>query len=469
MHAIRKKPFHAQTEEYFWDGFLVHEYREDRGRGASIHSDVIMDVCEIQSPLLIATASLDKLIRLISLKEQKVIGKFSGHLKGVRQLDYTSYMDGYILSVGHESFVNVWTLDGGMGAIQSSISLGKQKKSKHLSNFYGKLAKGHNLIKYARFLHNSSFCTTIDEKFVCKLWKFTTQELLQSIQPYLGLQDINGVLTFKGLKRFAIVCKRLVFFDVYTINQLINNQSTAAPDQASAGSSIRKQESQQQSLLNLRQIKKIEQTVNPPIGADFEKVNNNFVVVTATDIRIYCGATGQLLKIFSDVQDSRSNAEVKCFSFDSRHRKIIVGDADGTVRTLNLSNGVKIATLTNRNDTEFEKKRAEGIYKGRNKEICGIDVIKDFGPANRETTSAALDGTKHASAKEHDLALASASLIVTASWDAHIRVYDEKKNNDNESEEGDDPYSDDDDDEDDKGHDQQNKDAKSPDDKLVLR
>lgn len=221
--SFRKKPYHAQNEEYFWNGFLVHEYREDRGRGASIHSDVIMDVCEIQSPLLIATACLDKLIRLISLKDQKVVGKFSGHLKGVRQLDYTSYMDGYILSVGHESFVNVWTLDGGMGAIQSSISLGKQNKSKHLSNFYGKLSKGHNLMKFARFLHNSSFCATVDEKFVCKLWKFTTQELLQSIQPYLGLQDINGVLTFKGLKRFAIVCKRLVFFDVYTINQLINN------------------------------------------------------------------------------------------------------------------------------------------------------------------------------------------------------------------------------------------------------
>ena len=113
-------------------------------------------------------------------------------------------------------------------------------------------------MKFARFLHNSSFCATVDEKFVCKLWKFTTQELLQSIQPYLGLQDINGVLTFKGLKRFAIVCKRLIFFDVYTINQLMNNPNNAAAELTKRNGTLRKQENQGQSLLNLQQIKKIE-------------------------------------------------------------------------------------------------------------------------------------------------------------------------------------------------------------------
>ena len=142
--------------------------------------------------------------------------------------------------------------------------------------------------------------------------------------------------------------------------------------------------------------------------------------MTATDIRIYCGATGQLLKIFSDVQDSRSNADIKYFSFDSRHRKIIVGDADGTVRTLNLSNGVKIATLTNRNDAEFEKKRAEGIYKGRNKEICGIEVLKDFDPGNRDAAQGSIDTIRNVSAKDHDRALASASLNVGCSAESSV-------------------------------------------------
>lgn len=243
--AFKKKSTHDQHEEYFWNGFLVHEfYREPDPRdpydvqlagvkGKSLHPDVIVDLCEIHSPMLIATASLDKRIRLISLQEKKVIGEFTGHLKGVRQLDYTSFMDGFILSVGHETYVNVWTLEGGMGAIQStytqsSISRGTAAggKAKQMSNLVGRLSKGNNLMKFARFLHNSSFCTSVDEKFVCKLWNFTNQQLLQTIQPYQGgSQDINDILVFKNLKRFAIVCKRLIFFDTYTINQLLNQQN----------------------------------------------------------------------------------------------------------------------------------------------------------------------------------------------------------------------------------------------------
>lgn len=73
----KKATLFANEEEYFYDGFLVHEY-------ADIHKDVIMDIAEINVPLLIATGCIDKLIRLISLKEKKVVGIFSGHTKGVR-------------------------------------------------------------------------------------------------------------------------------------------------------------------------------------------------------------------------------------------------------------------------------------------------------------------------------------------------------------------------------------------------
>ena len=81
-------------EEYFHDGFLVHEFYEKKNvsfKRLSIHKDVIKDVCEIKSPLLIATACLDKLIRLISLKEKIIIGIFNGHYSGINQLDFTSF------------------------------------------------------------------------------------------------------------------------------------------------------------------------------------------------------------------------------------------------------------------------------------------------------------------------------------------------------------------------------------------
>jgi hypothetical protein len=49
-----------------------------------MHTDLIFDVCEVRNPMLVVTACMDKLIRLISLKDKKVVGIFNGHQRGVR-------------------------------------------------------------------------------------------------------------------------------------------------------------------------------------------------------------------------------------------------------------------------------------------------------------------------------------------------------------------------------------------------
>ena len=72
---LRKRTLMAQQEEYFYDGFLVHVFGKDTENN---HTDLITDVCEIANPLVIATACMDKLIRLISLTSKRVIGVFKG-------------------------------------------------------------------------------------------------------------------------------------------------------------------------------------------------------------------------------------------------------------------------------------------------------------------------------------------------------------------------------------------------------
>ena len=163
-------------EEYFYDGFLVHQFDKKS------HTDAVLDICEIVSPLLIATACMDKAIRLYMLKDHKLIGIFNGHIKGCRQLDYTSYHEGFILSVGYENYANVWSLEGGMGAIQSSINLEASGKTNSSSNLSGKLSNVNNILRFARFISNSPFSATVDEKFVVKLWNFQTFQQLQTIQ-----------------------------------------------------------------------------------------------------------------------------------------------------------------------------------------------------------------------------------------------------------------------------------------------
>ena len=124
--AAGKAPNGAIFYEFYYSAFLVHTYdRNDNGE--VVHHDVILDAIEVLQPMLVATASVDKLIRLISLKERRIVGVFTGHKKGVRQLDFTSYGEGYMLSCGFEAEAVVWSLEGGLGAIQSGANRSTQK------------------------------------------------------------------------------------------------------------------------------------------------------------------------------------------------------------------------------------------------------------------------------------------------------------------------------------------------------
>jgi len=76
------------------------------------HEEEIMDVCEILSPLAIATASFDRTIRIYNLQDKIPLGILKEHKTGVRSLNYSPFFGGNILSVGHESYINVWSPEG---------------------------------------------------------------------------------------------------------------------------------------------------------------------------------------------------------------------------------------------------------------------------------------------------------------------------------------------------------------------
>lgn len=121
------------------------------------HKKDIMDVCEIHSPLAIATASFDKTIRIFNLQEKVAIGVLKEHKKGVRSLNYSPYHGGNILSVGHENYINVWSPEGSIN--RSHI---------------GKL-EGHNApVVSAKFINQTPFCVSVDEKLNVRIWDIRT-------------------------------------------------------------------------------------------------------------------------------------------------------------------------------------------------------------------------------------------------------------------------------------------------------
>lgn len=68
-----------------------------------------MDVTEINIPFCIASASLDKTIRLYNLEERLLITVLKGHKTGVRSLSYIKNFGGFIASASHEPSVYIWS------------------------------------------------------------------------------------------------------------------------------------------------------------------------------------------------------------------------------------------------------------------------------------------------------------------------------------------------------------------------
>ena len=128
---------------------------------------------------------------------------------------------------------------------------------------------------------------------------------------------------FPGTQRFAVVSKRLLFYDLFHV------QTTE--DKSLKDKNLRPSD-------NMKALKpgKTTQQKQQLVGVDFNSMTGDFVVVTSNEIRQYSGSTGQIIKILSDINDPRSKAEIKSFAFDNRGKKVILGDAEGTVWQINL-------------------------------------------------------------------------------------------------------------------------------------
>jgi len=113
-----------------------------------------MDIVEIDSPLCVATCSLDATIILFSLLEGSQIRVIHGdHRNGVRRLAYSPVLGGYLVSVGYEVTASVW-------APESVVS----------DNFLGKL-KGHTKpVVEGTFIGRSPFLATVDKVNTVRIW-----------------------------------------------------------------------------------------------------------------------------------------------------------------------------------------------------------------------------------------------------------------------------------------------------------
>lgn len=126
------------------------------------HKKAVLDIIEIDYPFSIASASMDSTIRLYSLVDKLEISILNEHQKGVRCLSYNANFGGFIVSVGFERNIYVWSPE-----VTSRKSL------------IGKLEGHIEIVVAVKFLNAKPYCVSIDEKFNIRYWDVRTLTCVQ--------------------------------------------------------------------------------------------------------------------------------------------------------------------------------------------------------------------------------------------------------------------------------------------------
>ncbi|OMJ82114.1 hypothetical protein SteCoe_17280 [Stentor coeruleus] len=320
------------------------------------HEKTILDVVEILNPLSIASASLDGCIYVWDLEDQMCIGSLSGkHSRGVRSIDYSSEYGGNIVSVGYDKDIHVWSPE---------VTLSKC--------YTGKL-EGHNCpVVSCKFFKGRPICISVDEKGNVRLWDIRQFSCLQIISNEKGKIEVSKLVTIAKHDKFIVAGRRLIWYELMKESMMKNNYKD----------------------------------VNP-ILVEFNTYYLQFVVLTKYDLRVYDCSNGKLKKIYTEIQDPRTESELSAMVLDHRNRICLIGDNSGSIRAYNFANGALMKSINGDDrDNKFTSEEDEG------------DNIEQF-KSSKKTE----DWNSEISALYF---CTDDKILISSSWDSSIMVYDMK-------------------------------------------
>ena len=154
-YALRTYSYGGDTRSAIYDKALL-----------ASHVKNITDVAEIVVPKLVATSSLDGLIKLWDLADRYVLAevKDASTSRGIRGLTYSYDYGGNLLSYGFENHINVWCPE---------VSTSRP--------FVGKLEGHSSTIVSCKFVPGSPNCISFDEKGNLRIWDIRAMTTIQVI------------------------------------------------------------------------------------------------------------------------------------------------------------------------------------------------------------------------------------------------------------------------------------------------
>ena len=183
-------------------------------RSILAHKSQIMDAVELKTPNAIVTCSLDHTIKAWDLSNGSKLGSFHPkHTTGVRCLDYTPDFSGYIISVGHENIIKVWSPE---------VSIHRA---------YAGCLEGHNAaVTSAKFVLASPCAISIDQKLNIRIWDIRNMTCMQVIAQDRKKFECNGLCIMSNQRKFLMYGRRIILFD--TIGERMDKEIVNTDDES---------------------------------------------------------------------------------------------------------------------------------------------------------------------------------------------------------------------------------------------
>ncbi|CCI44278.1 unnamed protein product [Albugo candida] len=267
---------------YAWDTDTMEEkYRmggEKNGRAlARSHDDAVLDLLNIPTLESLASASMDRSIRLWDVNTGKIRQILQGHKKGVRALAYSAEYR-VLMSAGFDFDVFVW--------------------NPYVKQLISRLHGHNNSLCGVEMVENTPKMITADVDGIFKVWDVRNFGCVQTFTAE-SIGAINEIAMITPKKQIVAGGKKLVRFD----------------------------------YAKLEHPKLTDD--HPIICALYNSTSLSFLTAAGRDIKIWDAQSGRIVRVYRNV----SQADVTSVCLDARQRKILVGNHDGRIEALNYLNG----------------------------------------------------------------------------------------------------------------------------------
>ncbi|RHY01577.1 hypothetical protein DYB36_000578 [Aphanomyces astaci] len=268
---------------YAWDADRMEEKHHMGGIGRDgrvltrSHDGIVLDLLNLPTLETLASASMDKTVRLWDVNTGKHKQQLDGHLKGVRSLAYSAEYR-FLVSAGFDFDAFVW--------------------NPYVDQLILRLHGHQNSLCGVEIIPDTPQIITADIGGVFKVWDIRNFACMQTFTAEnANMSDIKSFVSVTSHKRLVAGGKRMTLFDY---EKLRNPKLTDD---------------------------------FPVFQALFNPISLTFITAAGTDIKIWDANLGKLLRIYN-------STDLTAMCLDNRSRKFIVGDHDGNIKVYDYLNGM---------------------------------------------------------------------------------------------------------------------------------